>query len=55
MGRKPRAPLLCSGIAGAPLVAFFTSPQAFGNYFSLATWILLAGIAATPADRSSDV
>jgi hypothetical protein len=55
MGRKPGAPLLCSGIAGALLVAFFTSPQAFGNYFSLATWILLAGIAATPADRSSDV
>ena len=43
---------LCLGAAGVLLVTFLTSPQAFGNYYALVAWLLVIGLAATPAPGS---
>jgi hypothetical protein len=50
--RRPGLPALGLGLVAALLVTYFFAPQAFANYYLLATWILL-GALATLRSRTS--
>jgi len=43
--RRGKRGRLCVGCGCALIVAYFFMPQAFANYYALATWVFILGFA----------